>query len=101
MPRTLIRQKNGTWRARKHPKFVIFDEILGDYCALPGKDGKPETLQWDTREGAYEWLAVCADRWKEWEHSTLRGRVPTGWRGFKVPESSPWAGYTTPVTPHN
>ncbi|QLP92967.1 hypothetical protein XNRR2_00235b [Streptomyces albidoflavus] len=98
MERALQRRKNGTWVVRKNPPFVIFDEVMGDYCALPqDDDGEPVTLEWRSRSAAYDWLAHCLQTWQMWERTGRAADVPKAWRGFPVPEQSPWVGYTTPL----
>jgi len=98
MPRTLERKADGSWKVRESPRFVIFDELLGDYCALP-RESKP--LDWATPLEAREWLRACAVVWKSWEGTECAEDVPESWRGFQVPAMSPFTGYLTPITPTN
>jgi hypothetical protein len=101
--RSIRRKPDGTWERREKAPFAIFDEWVGDYCALPASQGrgKPKvlrTLEWPTREGAHEWLIGCAEKWKKWESSpTKKALVPKHWYGFTAPKQSPWEGHTTPM----
>jgi hypothetical protein len=97
MQRALTMRPDGTWMRRQDPPFAIFDEWLGDFCALPNEKGKLKPLEWRARSAAFEWLAHCAHTWKEWERSDRKKDVPEQWRSFRVPVNSPWEGHTTPM----
>ncbi|MEU6684401.1 hypothetical protein [Streptomyces sp. NPDC046832] len=96
MQRALKRMPDGTWTRRQNPPFAIFDEVLGDFCALP-VDGKLKPLEWRARSAAYDWLYQCGETWQEWERSGRKADVPQDWRGFRPPANSPWEGHTTPM----
>nr|CAA40353.1 ORF3 [Lomovskayavirus C31] len=75
---------------RKNPPFVIFDEVMGDYCALPqDDDGEPVTLEWRSRSAAYDWLAHCLQTWQMWERTGRAADVPKAWRGFPCRSNRP------------
>jgi hypothetical protein len=91
MQRVFSRLPNGGWHARKNPPWVIFDEILGDYCALP-QEGK--ALEFGSERAASAWLVECKYVWREW--GTKDVRTPQLWWGFTPSENSPWQGFMTP-----
>lgn len=97
--RFLEMQSDGTWKRRDPVVWGLWDEIMGGFCALPTRHKVPRLipLEWETEEEALQWLNRCLDKWEEWEISRKGDKVPQHWRGFRVPERSPWEGYTTPI----
>jgi hypothetical protein len=115
MQRAISMKPDGTWEARQDAPYAIFDEWWGDFCALPKALPKPVKgkrkstpstppelipLEWKTRDEALSWLEHCGNTWRAWQAQGSE-HVPEHWAGFSVPQQSPWAGYTTPITPYN